>query len=113
MKYTREDIIREIKKNQSLDNGYGSGWAYYLHHDGEKFVPCAGDGIKTFCWPAQYIDDLSAECDASHPDDEQAAQDEFWGSVYDLETEDNADFVEVADGLRDEVNEWIEEGAEC
>ena len=55
------------------------------------------------------MDELSAECTANHPDDSNAASDEFWDRVYTLETEDNPDFMEVVEGLRDEVNKWLEE----
>lgn len=107
--YTTTEIMEAIKNAElSLDTDNAGNWGYYLHHDGEKFVPRCGSGIETFFEPAPYIDALSAECNDSHPDDENAANDEFWNKVYALESEDNDDFMAVVEGMTDQVNGWLE-----
>ena len=106
--YTTTEIMDAIKNaDLSLDTDNAGGWGYYLHHDGEKFVPRCGNDIETFFEPAPYIDELSAQCTENHPGDESAASDEFWDKVYALESEDNDDFMAVVEGMTDQVNGWL------
>lgn len=108
--YTTNEIMDAIKNyDLSFDTDNAGSWGYYLHHDGEKFVSHCGDEIQTFFEPAPYIDALSAQCTDNHPDDEDAASDEFWNQVYDLESADNEDFKAVVEGMTDQVNSWLAE----
>ena len=57
--------------------------------------------------PAPYIDRLSAECSEHHPDDQDAAADEFWARVYN--TEETEDFDELVEEMTEKVNDYLAE----
>ena len=108
--YSLEEIFDVLKNSDTaLDSNYGVEWGYYLHHNGENFVPHSGPDNKTFYEPAPYVDELSEKCSEEHPDDPDAASNAFWNTVYTLENADNEDFMSVVSGLCDQVNEWLEE----
>ena len=112
MRYTKEQIKDYLlNKGDSLDSGYGDGWSYYLHLDKDgNLVNLHADDGKCISVPAPYIDRLSAECDERHPDDPNAAADEFWDLVY--ATEETEDFGDVVEQMTDIVNAYLAEKEE-
>lgn len=109
MRYTKEQIKDYLlNKGDSLDSGYGDGWSYYLHLDKDgNLVNLHADGGKCISVPAPYIDRLSAECSKHHPDDQEAAADEFWARVYN--TEETEDFDELVEEMTEKVNDYLAE----
>lgn len=110
MYYTAENIARQlIDSSTSLDLGYIENYSYYLHHDGQKFVPEIYSAEHTFQWPVPYIDDIQQRCRELYPNDDEAATAQFWNEVKKTETLSNPGFREVCEGLAAEINAWLKE----
>lgn len=109
MRYTKDQIKDYLlNKDYSLDCDDFGEWSYYLHLDEDgKLVDRRTNYGKTFLVAARYIDDLRDECNEHHPDDQDAATDEFWNRVY--ETESTEDFDDVVEQMTDIVNSYLEE----
>lgn len=111
-KFTEKEVMNALIENQSLEPDYDGSFTYYLHYKDGELVGSIGDGVETFTCEARYVDDLLAECKENHPEDEDAANDEFLSRVYDMENTDNGDFVEVVKDLTQQINEYIDENEE-
>lgn len=112
---TKVDIIKALQENQALEMEQDGFARYYIHIDENgNLVPFVGNAEITISTPAAYVDKLWNDCverASAETEDEQTVKeiacDEFWGTVYDLETEDNADFMEVVDDLYEQALEAI------
>lgn len=84
MRYTKDQIKDYLlNKDYSLEPDDFGEWSYYLHLDEDgKLVDRRTNYGETFLVAARYIDDLRDECNEHHPDDPNAAADEFWDLVY-------------------------------
>lgn len=117
MRIIRERIVQALRDNQSLEiEQDGTAW-YYLHltSDGE-IASTVYDADITLSTPARYVDalweKLFEEAKEKVEDEEMAREiacDNFWSQVYDLETEDNPDFMEIVNDLCEQANQALDE----
>lgn len=117
MRIIRERIVQALRDNQSLEiEQDGTAW-YYLHltSDGE-IASTVYDADITLSTPARYVDALREklfeEAKEKVEDEEMAREiacDNFWSQVYDLETEDNPDFMEIVNDLCEQANQALDE----
>lgn len=112
--YTANEVFEAlINDSLSLEGGSDGSWCYYLHIDENgKFVSDKDDAVGTFVARARYIEEYSDELDQEYEDDRDMATDVFWENVYDFESKDNADFMEVVEDLTEQVNEFWKEYCE-
>lgn len=112
--YTTEEVFEAlINDSLSLEAGSDGSWCYYLHIDENgNFVSDKDDAVETFVARARYIEEYSDELDQEYEDDRDMATDVFWENVYDFESKDNEDFMEVVEDLTEQVNEFWKEYCE-
>lgn len=109
--------MQALRDNQSLEIEQDGTARYYLHltSDGEVVSTVYAADI-TVSAPAHHVDELwsnlFADAKKKVENEEVARQiacDSFWSMVYVLETEDNPEFMEVADDLCEQANQALEE----
>lgn len=111
--YTANEVFEALVNNQSLEAGSDGSWCYYLHIDENgNFVSDKDDAEETFVSEARYVKEYSDELDEEYEDDRDMATDVFWENVYDFESKDNEDFMEVVEDLTEQVNEFWKEYCE-
>ncbi len=125
-KFTAKEIAAYLIDTPSLEIESDGTHYYYLHYaDGELLSGYDGASFSTHV-NARYLDDLwekalekaKSELDGLDWDDYNDRMDisdrareyfEGEGGVWDKESLDDPDFMEVAQELADELNEWLEE----
>lgn len=125
-KYTAKEIAEHLINTNSMEVESDGTHRYYLHYaDGELLNGCEGADFSTHV-DARYLDDLweesldkaKKELDGLDWDDYSDRMDivdrareyfEGEGGVWDKESIDDPDFMEIAQELADDLNEWIEE----
>lgn len=134
-KYTAKEIAEYLINENSFEWEYGEAY-YYLHYTDGKL---GGNVDQNDFWTrvrARYIEDFYDEClekakkeyfgedfDEDNveidEDDKRIITDkaldllEGPGGMWDKEDLDNPNFMEVAQKMADELNEYIEEEEEC
>lgn len=111
--YTVEEVFEALTNSDSLEAWGDGSWHYYLHIDEDgNFVSNKDNAVETFVSEARYVKEYSDELDEEYEDDRDMATDVFWENVYDFESKDNEDFMEVVEDLTEQVNEFWKEYCE-
>ena len=125
-KYTAKEIAEHLINTASLEVESDGAHHYYLHYaDGKLLDSYVGATFSTHV-NARYLDDMWEEAlekaksefdglDWNDYNDQWKITDqareyfEGEGGVWDKESLDDPDFMEIAQELADELNEWLEE----
>ena len=128
-KYTAKEIAEHLIDAPSLEVESDGTHHYYLHYaDGDLLNGYTGASFSTHV-NARYLDDMwkealekaKSEYDGLDWDDYNDRMDisdrareyfEGEGGVWDKESLDDPDFMEIAQELADDLNRWIEENEE-
>lgn len=128
-KYTAKEIAEQLINTASLEVESDGTHHYYLHYaDGKLLNSYEGASFSTHV-NARYLDDLweealekaKSELDGLDLDDYNERMDivdrareyfEGEGGVWDKESLDDPDFMEIAQELADELNEWLDDEEE-
>lgn len=96
-KYTKEEIAQQLMDQPAIEFEFTGHAFYYIHiaEDG-TLLPYINGAAETFMSRAAYAEDM-----------------EDIDDIYDCEGFDNADFMEVAEDLANQVNSWIDEHEEA
>lgn len=128
-KHTAKEIAEHLINTQSLEVESDGTHNYYPHYaDGELLDGYAGASFSPYV-NARYLDDMweealekaKGELDGLDWDDYNDRMDitdrareyfEGEGGVWDKESLHDQDFMEIAQELADELNEWLEDEQE-
>lgn len=112
IQYSLTDVKDALKRFESMEpDELGNFW-YYLHYnDSEGFVPRVVKEYegKNFCASADFLNKYYASCLQKHPNDRDAANNEFWSHWYRKESFRTNGFYNVVSQLTQELNEYLSE----